>query len=111
MTPELPPGTGGVHTVVAAALCRDGEVLLCHRASNRAWYPNVWDLPGGHVDDGESPRAALVRELAEELGVEISEADIAADPHFQMVDPELRLSAWRIDAWRGEPQQCPPRAR
>ncbi len=78
-------------------------MLLCHRAPSRVWYPNIWDLPGAHVDAGESAQAALVRELSEELGVEISEADIAAKPHFLMVDPELHLTVWRIDAWSGEP--------
>ena len=49
-----------------------------------------------------------MRELAEEVGAEISEADIAAEPHIQMVDPELRLSVWRIDAWSGEPVHSAP---
>ena len=48
---------------VVAALLRDGNrVLLCHRSPQRRWYPDVWDLPGGHVERRELPGAALARE-------------------------------------------------
>lgn len=101
--PRCARGRAVIHTVVAAALCREGQVLLCHRAPGRRWYPNVWDLPGGHVDRGESPQEALVRELAEELSVDVVQADVAAVPQLQVVDLELHLSVWKIDNWRGEP--------
>ncbi|GID92165.1 NUDIX hydrolase [Amorphoplanes digitatis] len=55
---------------IVTALLRDGNrVLLCHRSPQRRWYPDVWDLPGGHVEPGEPPGAALARELREELVV------------------------------------------
>ncbi len=40
-------------------------------SSNSGLVPNVWDLPGGHVDTGERRMDALVRELGEELGIEL----------------------------------------
>lgn len=55
--------------VVAGVLRRNGRLLLFHRRPDRTHYPDVWDLPGGHVEVGESTIDALVRELAEELGV------------------------------------------
>lgn len=64
-----------MHHVVAAALVRSGEVLLTHRSPSRQWYPDVWDLPGGHVEDGESELQALGREVREELGVHVAEHD------------------------------------
>jgi 8-oxo-dGTP diphosphatase len=59
-------GVEDIDHVVAGLLVVGNTVLLCHRSANRRWYPNVWDLPGGHVEHGESPAAALVRELKEE---------------------------------------------
>ena len=58
-----------MHTVVVAALVREGRVLLVHRSPNRRAYPGVWDLPGGHIETGESELTALTREMREELGV------------------------------------------
>lgn len=48
---------------------RDGKILLGMRAAHRRSWPSCWDTIGGHVETGESPDAALVRELQEELGV------------------------------------------
>ena len=57
---------------IVTAVLRDGDrVLLCHRSAGRRWYPDVWDLPGGHVDQGEDPKESLVRELREELGIAV----------------------------------------
>jgi 8-oxo-dGTP diphosphatase len=48
------------HQVVAGIVIRQAQVLLCHRSPDRAWYPDVWDLPGGHIAAGETPLHALV---------------------------------------------------
>jgi 8-oxo-dGTP diphosphatase len=54
--------------VVAAIIAREGRVLACQR--NRSGkFPLKWEFPGGKVQSGETPRAALARELNEELGV------------------------------------------
>jgi 8-oxo-dGTP diphosphatase len=97
--------TPEVHDVVGGLLVRDGRVLLCHRAPDRDWYPDVWDVPGGHVEDGESAAAALERELREELGVD---AAIAGAPMATLVDGDLRLRLWRVDRWTGEPANRSP---
>ena len=94
--------------VVAAALFRGTQVLLCHRSPTRRWYPDVWDLPGGHVEVAESPRAALLRELREELGVHVRDDQVASLPHHELVDSGLALSVWRIDSWVGEPVNAAP---
>jgi len=59
-------------TLVVAAVLRDGEgrVLLARRPEGRH-MAGLWEFPGGKVGPGEEPEAALVRELAEELGVVI----------------------------------------
>jgi 8-oxo-dGTP pyrophosphatase MutT (NUDIX family) len=95
----------GSHDVVAALLVRDGRVLLGHRSPDREWYPDVWDIPGGHVEPDETGVAALVRELREELGID---AEVPEQPCSTAVADDLRLRVWRVDTWRGEPTNRAP---
>jgi 8-oxo-dGTP diphosphatase len=95
-----------VHHVVAGLLVRDGRVLLGHRSPSRRWYPGVWDLLGGHVEPGEDERAALLRELREEIGVEATEVD--DEPVLRVEDGELVLTVHVVRAWRGEPRNLQP---
>ena len=75
-------------------------MLLCHRHPDRAWYPNVWDLPGGHIEPSEEPVDALARELREELRIEVRRR--LASPFQQMTDAALgvELMIWLLD-WDG----------
>ncbi|OYX63701.1 MAG: DNA mismatch repair protein MutT [Novosphingobium sp. 32-60-15] len=54
--------------VALALLSTDGKVLVQQRAAGKA-HGGLWEFPGGKVEAGEAPEAALVREIAEELGV------------------------------------------
>jgi 8-oxo-dGTP diphosphatase len=86
--------------VVAGILVRNHQVLLCHRSADRAWFPDVWHLPGGHVEPGESAAEVLVRELAEELGIEVDPP--TTDPFTRIEGPDFELVMWVLDAWSGE---------
>jgi 8-oxo-dGTP pyrophosphatase MutT (NUDIX family) len=92
---------------IVTALLRDGNrVLLCHRPHWRRWNPDVWDLPGGHVEPGELPRAALVRELREELGIDIT---APSGPPVQEVHGDaFDMQIWLIEAWTGSPVNVAP---
>lgn len=81
--------------VVAAILRNDNKVLLCHRHPDRSWYPDVWDLPGGHIEAGEDPADALVRELADELTATVLRP--SHEPFRQVLDVDLEMSIWLID--------------
>lgn len=89
------------HRIVAGLLRRQGMVLLCHRSPQRRWYPDSWDLPGGHVEVDEQPGSALIRELREELGIEIPTQPVESQAHVQGSD--FRMDIWLIDFWIGEP--------
>lgn len=63
--------------VVAAALIDvDGRVLIAKRPQGKQ-LAGLWEFPGGKVDPGERPEAALIRELKEELGIDVNAACLA----------------------------------
>ena len=97
--------TTNEHQVVTAILRRGQRVLLCHRRPERRWYPDAWDLPGGHVEDGELPRQALMREMWEELGVRIT---APTEPIAHVKGPDLRMDIWLVDTWTGNPVNLAP---
>ena len=63
--------------VVACALVdEDGRVLLAKRPSNRS-FSGLWEFPGGKVEPGEKPEDALIRELKEELDIDVTKSCLA----------------------------------
>lgn len=101
-----------MHHVVAGALVTAGRVLLGHRSPFRDWYPDVWDLPGGHVEQGQSGPQALAREMREELGVQVLVHDPGPLTRLHVPGDEqtegLNLSVWSVQKWRGDPvNRCP----
>jgi 8-oxo-dGTP diphosphatase len=97
--------------VVAAALVDpDGRVLITQRPEGKS-LAGLWEFPGGKVDPGERPETALIRELAEELGIEVEEACLApltfashAYEDFHLLMPLYICRRWRGIAHAGEAQ-------
>src|SRR6478609_5551535 len=76
----------------AYALVRRGEDVLLTRISERGFHTGSWTLPGGGVDHGEPPRAAVLRELREECGLDGTVGELVAvhDDHFSGTAPSGR---------------------
>jgi 8-oxo-dGTP diphosphatase len=89
--------------VAAAILDAAGRILIAERPAGKH-MAGRWEFPGGKVAAGESEEAALVRELAEELGIEC----LAAQPMMRLAhrypDRDIELSLWVVDRYRGEPR-------
>ena len=94
--------------VVAGALCRreDKHVLLAQRQKGKA-MAGLWEFPGGQVETGEAPKAALIRELREELGITATDLTPLA---FASKSCDLLLLLWSCVAWEGEPSGVEGRA-
>jgi 8-oxo-dGTP diphosphatase len=105
-TGHMSSGRGGRHRIVAAMLLRADTVLLCHRSVDREWYPDRWDLPGGHVEADEMPRDAVLREVQEEVGVRLS-GPLGAHS-FSRTTEEFELRVWTARSWSGSPMNCAP---
>ena len=89
--------------VAAAVIERPGEFLLAQRPEGKP-YPGYWEFPGGKIEAGEDPRAGLVRELREELGIEVRHATPWITRVYAYTHATVRLHFFRVHAWEGEPQ-------
>lgn len=100
--------------MVAGALLNQERdaVVLVRRDERRRWYPDLWDLPSGHVEAHETPTSALVREISEELGVVVGEP--SGPPIVHLYDyaadgvPVVDLTVWAITDWVGEVRNNAP---
>ncbi|MFF0654723.1 NUDIX domain-containing protein [Micromonospora tulbaghiae] len=99
-----------MHVVVTGALVENGAVLLVHRSPARRAYPDLWDLPGGDVEAGESELQALVREMREELGVQIvaESSSRLGDLHAGSGDDAVHVCVWHVGDWAGSPTNRAP---
>ena len=91
--------------VAAALIDGEGRVLLQRRSPGRA-MAGLWEFPGGKVEPGERPEAALVRELEEELGIEVDIAALApaAFASADNAGRHMLLLLYLCREWLGEPR-------
>jgi len=88
--------------VVAVALVdADGRVLIAERPEGKT-MAGLWEFPGGKVGDGETPESALIRELNEELGIDVHESCLAplsfashAYERFHLLMPLYVCRVWK----------------
>ena len=64
------------HLTVLGVVCRpDGRCLITQRKMDKPWAPGSWELPGGGVNSGETSEEAVLREIKEETGLDVSLSD------------------------------------
>jgi 8-oxo-dGTP diphosphatase len=83
----------------------DGRVLIAQRPEGKA-MAGLWEFPGGKVEPGETPEAALIRELAEELGIDTWTSCLAplAFSSHAYPDFHLLMPLYACRKWQGTPQ-------
>ncbi len=91
-----------VEVAAAVMLRAEGrEFLLAQRPEGKV-YAGYWEFPGGKVEPGETVRAALIRELQEELGITVTDCAPWLTRQFTYPHATVRLNFWRATAWTGE---------
>ena len=103
----MPP----VHVAVGVILDGDRNILLTRRALD-THQGGLWEFPGGKVEEGESTREALARELREELGIEIGRTSALLEVHHDYGDKVVLLDVQMVWEFRGEarPREGQPMA-
>ncbi len=93
-----------IKQVVAALIIRDGKILICQRTADQA-MPLKWEFPGGKVEPKEELKAALRRELEEELAIDATiGTKIAVIQHTYRSGNAVELHFYRVDEFECEIQ-------
>lgn len=94
--------------VAAGVVIEDGRVLLAQRKPG-AHLAGAWELPGGKVEEGEDPREALRRELAEELGIDVQVGEVidVTFHRYEQANKQILLLFFEATRTAGSPE---PRA-
>ena len=89
---------------VAAGILRDssGRILITERLCDGP-FDGLWEFPGGKITDGESSAQALIRELAEELGIEVATSQPFMELHHEYPDRIVDIEFFLVTSWSGTP--------
>ena len=107
-TPAPQPGAPAGKTLLLVAACAlidtDGRVLLARRPEGKK-MAGLWEFPGGKLQPGETPEQALIRELREELGIDVAEACLApfAFASHDYGRFHLLMPLFLCRRWKGSP--------
>lgn len=89
-----------IEVAAAVILREDGRFLLGQRPAGKV-YAGYWEFPGGKVEPGEAARAALERELREELGITVRSAHPWLTRDYDYAHAAVRLRFFRVVEWAG----------
>jgi 8-oxo-dGTP diphosphatase len=91
--------------VAVGVLCRDDQVLIARRSAD-THLGNLWEFPGGKVEPGETIYEALIRELKEEIGVDMIHAEPLMEIPYRYPEKNVLLHVFLVTDFNGEPEGC-----
>jgi 8-oxo-dGTP diphosphatase len=92
-----------IHVVAGAIVNDAGWVLIAQRPPGKH-MAGGWEFPGGKLLPGEAPLAGLLRELKEELNIEVTNAEPVATCVHDYPDRRVLLDLWLVSEYRGAPE-------
>ena len=95
--------THKVHAVVGI-IQQQGKLLIAERPQGKP-YAGYWEFPGGKIEPNETAEAALIRELHEELGIEVSQLKFLFTHQHQYPDKLVTLEIFLVQSFNGEIQR------
>ncbi|WP_275298432.1 (deoxy)nucleoside triphosphate pyrophosphohydrolase [Clostridium sp. YIM B02555] len=87
--------------VVAAILTKEDRILIAKRKEDKS-QGGLWEFPGGKVEPGEEPEESLVRELKEEMEIEVAVKEHVADSIYDYGNIQVRLIAFKAEILSGD---------
>ncbi|OFO33128.1 DNA mismatch repair protein MutT [Corynebacterium sp. HMSC075D04] len=88
--------------VVGAVIIQDGRIFAAKRGKGKS-MAGFWEFPGGKIEPGESPQAALARELKEELRIEAEVGEFVVTTRHDTGDVVVELSTYICELVSGTP--------
>ena len=89
-------------TEVSCAVIMDGDLVLVTQRSEHMPHPLKWEFPGGKLKAGETPESCIIREIREELGVEISVIQLLPSVRHRYSDLDIKLIPFVCTIRKGE---------
>jgi 8-oxo-dGTP diphosphatase len=102
---EPKPPSLRIHVVAAVIYSAEGsQQILISRRPDHLHQGGLWEFPGGKVEMGELPEQALSRELEEELGILITQAQPLLQVSHDYSDKQVLLDIWQVNDFSGQPR-------
>jgi len=95
-----------VKVSVLAYIVKDNKILF-QRRFNTGWEDGKYTVPSGRVDKGELPKEALIRELKEELGIDVKNEDLQFI-YSNFIRDKYSIFMFKVNNWQGEPKIMEP---
>ena len=86
--------------VVAAVICKDGEIFATQRGYGE--FEGMWEFPGGKIEPGEGRKVALIREIQEELGVNVEVGELICTTEYDYPSFHLTMHCFLCGVASGE---------